>query len=152
MLLSKDEARRIAVNIAKLPELCANKEGPDVYNGAELPRTKDQSNVLICGACVMGDSTLLSPVRKGGIWRVRITWPNGKVHFVGKFSSEKDAIEWIEAHPRLTKPVTDEPRANPLADHGASGNQSRERIATMIRSARADKCQSRSNCARGFLE
>lgn len=55
----------------------------------------------------MGDVlTRLSPVKKGGIWRVQITWPNGKVHFVEKFSSEKDAIAWIEAHARLTEPVT----------------------------------------------
>ena len=36
---------------------------------------------------------------------VRITWPNRHVHFVGKFTSEKDAIAWIEVHPWLTKPV-----------------------------------------------
>jgi hypothetical protein len=55
----------------------------------------------------MGDvRTRLSPVKESGIWRVQITWPNGKVNYVGKFFSEKDAIEWIEAHPRLTEPVT----------------------------------------------
>jgi hypothetical protein len=53
----------------------------------------------------MGDRTQLSPVQEGSIWRVRITWPNRAVHFVGKFTSEKDAVAWIEAHPRLTKPV-----------------------------------------------
>jgi hypothetical protein len=26
-------------------------------------------------------------------------------NYVGKFSSEEDAVEWIEAHPRLTEPV-----------------------------------------------
>jgi hypothetical protein len=30
-------------------------------------------------------------------------WP---MHHVGKFSSEKDAVAWIEAHAWLTKPVT----------------------------------------------
>lgn len=51
--------------------------------------------------------TLSSPVQKGGIWRARIVWPNGKVNFVGKFSSEKDAVAWIDAHPSLTKPVAE---------------------------------------------
>ena len=37
------------------------------------------------------------------IWRVRITWPNGKANYFGRFSSEKDAIEWVEAHARLTE-------------------------------------------------
>jgi hypothetical protein len=52
----------------------------------------------------MGDvRTLLSPVvQEGGIWRVQIVWPNGRHTLVGKFTSEKDAVEWINAHPRLT--------------------------------------------------
>ena len=55
--------------------------------------------------CVMA---LLSPVvREGGIWRVKIVWPNGAVHYVEKFTSEKDAVSWINAHPRLTKPVAE---------------------------------------------
>jgi len=42
-------------------------------------------------------SALLSPVRDGKIWRVKIVWPNGAVHHFGKFPSEKDAIAWIDA-------------------------------------------------------
>jgi hypothetical protein len=49
--------------------------------------------------------TLLSPARKGEIWRVQIVWPNGNVHHVGKFASEKEAAKWILAHPRLTVPA-----------------------------------------------
>ena len=49
--------------------------------------------------------TLLSPVRKGEIWRVQIVWPNGTVHHVGKFASEKEAAKWILARPRLTRPA-----------------------------------------------
>ncbi len=41
---------------------------------------------------------------KGGIWRVRMTWSNGRENYFGKFTSERDAIAWINAHPRLTKP------------------------------------------------
>ena len=50
-------------------------------------------------------ATLLSPVQEGRIWRVRIVWANGAVHHFGKFISEQEAINWIDAHPRLTKPV-----------------------------------------------
>jgi hypothetical protein len=54
----------------------------------------------------MGDGgAQLSSVQQADIWRVRMAWPNGAVHFFGKFTSEKDAIAWIEAHPNLTKPV-----------------------------------------------
>jgi hypothetical protein len=51
--------------------------------------------------------TQLSPVQQSRIWRVQITWPNGKVNYFGKFSFEKYAIEWIEAHARLTEPVAE---------------------------------------------
>jgi len=35
------------------------------------------------------------------------------LHF-GKFNFEKDAIDWINAHPRLTKPVTENNLEEPL--------------------------------------
>jgi hypothetical protein len=37
-------------------------------------------------------------------WRVKIVWPSGAVHHFGKFTSEQDAIDWINAHPQLTRP------------------------------------------------
>jgi hypothetical protein len=50
--------------------------------------------------------TQLSPVvQTGGIWRVRIAWPNGHEHYFGNFTSEKGANAWITAHAWLTKPV-----------------------------------------------
>jgi hypothetical protein len=57
-------------------------------------------------------SALLSPVQDRKIWRVKIVWPNGAVHYFGKFTSERDATDWINAHPRLTKPedTIDEPQ------------------------------------------
>ena len=57
-------------------------------------------------------SALLSPVQEDEIWRVQIVWPNGHHMLVGKFTSEQDAIDWINAHPNLTKPedATDEPQ------------------------------------------
>jgi hypothetical protein len=33
-------------------------------------------------------SALLSPVQDGKIWRVKIVWPNGTVHYFGRFTSE----------------------------------------------------------------
>jgi hypothetical protein len=47
----------------------------------------------------------LLPVREGEIWRVRIIWPNGAMHHFGKFAFEKDAVDWIGAHSRLTMPA-----------------------------------------------
>ena len=40
-----------------------------------------------------------------------IVWSNGAKHYFGKFTSEQDAIDWIDAHPRLGRPedTTDEP-------------------------------------------
>jgi hypothetical protein len=61
----------------------------------------------------MGDGlTVLAPVQKGTIWRVRIAWPNGLVHHFGKFTSEKDAGDWITARPwLLERPTFPESRA-----------------------------------------
>jgi hypothetical protein len=50
-------------------------------------------------------ATLISPVQEDGIWRVRIVWANGAIHHFGKFTSVQEAIKWIDAHPRLTRPV-----------------------------------------------
>jgi hypothetical protein len=47
----------------------------------------------------MGDQgAVLSPVQDGNIWRVQIIWPNGKIDRVGEFSSEGDAVTWIDRH------------------------------------------------------
>jgi hypothetical protein len=56
-------------------------------------------------------AAMLSPVQEGRVWRVQIVWPNGAVHYFGKFISEQEATDWINAHPRLTKPedTIDEP-------------------------------------------
>jgi hypothetical protein len=59
-------------------------------------------------------SALLSAVQDGKIWRVKIVWPNRTVHHFGKFTYENDAIDWINAHPQLTKPedTIDEPQSS----------------------------------------
>jgi hypothetical protein len=58
----------------------------------------------LAGRIILALMALLSPVREDDIWRVKIVWPNRHVHYFGKFTSERDAIDWINAHPRLTKP------------------------------------------------
>jgi len=63
----------------------------------------------------MGDvGTLLRPVQKGRVWRVKMLWPNGAKRYFGKFTSEKDAVRWINAHPRLGKPVSENTIDEPL--------------------------------------
>ena len=62
----------------------------------------------------MGDGrTVSSPVLRGDIWRVKIMWPNGKKNYFGKFSSEKDAVEWIDAHSWLTISATENSASEP---------------------------------------
>ena len=52
------------------------------------------------------ESTVLSSFQENGVWRVRIEWPNGAVHYFGTFTSEKDALQWIGEHAWLTIPIT----------------------------------------------
>jgi hypothetical protein len=59
-----------------------------------------------------GRAVLLA-VQEGEIWRVQIAWPNGAVHYFGKFAAERDAIEWIAAHSWLTAPATDKTMGKP---------------------------------------
>ena len=58
------------------------------------------------------ERTVLSAVQEGEIWRVQIAWPNGALHYFGKFTSKQDAIKWIAAHSWLTAPATDETIGN----------------------------------------
>jgi hypothetical protein len=50
--------------------------------------------------------TVLSVVRKGRMWRVQITRPNGCVRYFGRFSSPTRARDWIAAHACLINPVS----------------------------------------------
>jgi len=70
---------------------------------------------------VNGGSTVLLAVQEGNFWRVQIVWPNGSVHYFGRFSSKKGAREWIISHAWLTAPVTKKNpahKANPMAENG----------------------------------
>jgi hypothetical protein len=54
---------------------------------------------------VKSESTVLSSFQENGVWRVRIEWPNGAVHYFGNFSFEKEAAQWIADHAWLTIPA-----------------------------------------------
>jgi hypothetical protein len=56
------------------------------------------------GVAVKSESTVLSSFQEDGVWRVRIEWPNGAVHYFGSFTSEKEALQWIDDHAWLTIP------------------------------------------------
>ena len=76
-------------------------------NSSRIAPTKEAGATLVWPRPTdhtCGYGSLLSPVQGDEIWRMRIAWPNGAVHHFGKFSSERDATDWINAHPRLTKP------------------------------------------------
>jgi hypothetical protein len=57
----------------------------------------------------MGDQrAVLTPVQDGDIWHVQIIWPNGKMDFVRGFSSEGDAVKWMDRHAWwLIEPITE---------------------------------------------
>jgi hypothetical protein len=65
---------------------------------------------------VRSERTVLSSVQEGDVWRVRIAWPNGAVHYFGSFLTEKDATQWIDAHAWLTIPATRNKSELPEAD------------------------------------
>ena len=49
----------------------------------------------------MGDflSTIrLAAIRQSGHWRVEMRWPKRPPRYFGKFDSQREAEEWIEAH------------------------------------------------------
>jgi hypothetical protein len=48
------------------------------------------------------DQTQLTAVERNGHWAVRISWPNGASHHLGKFTSEREASQWIKQHRWLT--------------------------------------------------
>jgi hypothetical protein len=51
--------------------------------------------------------TALAPVMSNGMWRVKITWPNGTDHYFGKFASKPKAAEWIAQHRWLTEQTSE---------------------------------------------
>jgi hypothetical protein len=45
---------------------------------------------------------VLSPVRQGDQWRVKIAWPKSTARYFGKFNFQAEAEKWIEDHRWLT--------------------------------------------------
>ncbi len=82
-------------------------------NPRRLHKTPSKAKGLphLAGRIILAFMALLSPVQEGEVWRVKMVWPNGAVHYFGNFPSERGAIYWITAHPRLTRPedTMDEP-------------------------------------------
>ena len=72
------------------------------------------------------ESTVLSSFQENGVWRVRIEWPNGAVHYFGSFISEKEALRWIGDHAWLTIPVTKKTGAPRHDAEGASSTDTDE--------------------------
>jgi hypothetical protein len=42
-------------------------------------------------------------VWRAPFWRAKLTWPSSEIRYVGHFSSEIEANQWIEAHRWLQK-------------------------------------------------
>ena len=105
--------------IRRASSRCASLQKGRAYAGCTQGAARYYFNSLVSPAewsilgCMGDGRTVSSPVLSGDIWRVRIMWPNGKKNYFGKFSSEKDAIEWIDAHSWLTNSATENSVSEP---------------------------------------
>jgi hypothetical protein len=59
-------------------------------------------------------SLVLTPVRWGEYWRVKLAWPDAGPRYFGKFQSKEEAEKWIAAHHWLTTRPQLEPGAEYL--------------------------------------
>jgi hypothetical protein len=48
------------------------------------------------------ERTQLTAVERDGHWTVRIAWPNGASHHVGRYAERREADKWIAEHPWMT--------------------------------------------------
>ncbi len=48
------------------------------------------------------ERTQLAAVERDGHWTVRITWPNGASHCVGRYAERREADNWIAEHHSMT--------------------------------------------------
>ena len=46
--------------------------------------------------------TQLTSVERDGHWTVRIAWPNGASHCVGRYAARREADSWIAEHCWMT--------------------------------------------------
>ena len=48
------------------------------------------------------ERTQLTSVERNGHWTVRLTWPNGSIHYVGRYAGRREADRWIAEHRWMT--------------------------------------------------
>jgi hypothetical protein len=89
-LLSKDEARRIAVNIAKLPELCDNASSCLGDPNSPVCRRDEVKLFLGCGVHPAADST--SARKCESVFAGAVD--NGEFHI----AVERSGIYWLPVH------------------------------------------------------
>jgi hypothetical protein len=46
--------------------------------------------------------TQLTSVKRNGHWAVRLAWPNGSIHYVGRYADRREANKWIAEHRWMT--------------------------------------------------
>ena len=46
--------------------------------------------------------TQLTSVERSGHWTVRLTWPNGSIHYFGRYADRREADKWIAEHRWMT--------------------------------------------------
>ena len=62
-----------------------------------------------------GNGLEFAAVLRDACWRARLTWPSSETRYVGRFSSEAEADQWIKAHRWLQNLRTTAPHARKLA-------------------------------------
>ena len=50
----------------------------------------------------MGRRTELTAIERDGHWTVRVIWPNGASHHVGRYADRREADKWIAEHRWMT--------------------------------------------------
>lgn len=69
---------------------------------AEYTQGTQPEKIGQVGEAKLSDKTELTAVEKRGTWTVRIAWPNGSIHYFGKFASKEEAAGWIKEHYWMT--------------------------------------------------
>jgi hypothetical protein len=58
-------------------------------------------------------SVVLTPVRQGDHWRVKMKWLKKTPRYFGQFKTEAEAAKWIEEHQRLIDRPQDPDETSP---------------------------------------
>jgi hypothetical protein len=120
-LRSKYEARRIAVNFAKLPRVLSKAAFSDAeptyahrFSTAAFATQAPYAHIF---KLMDRGGVVLRPVKDRDHWRVQMTWPVGPAtrlrhtsRYFGQFNSEAEAERWIAEHRWFTQQKTGGPR------------------------------------------